>query len=99
MSADKQELLEFKAKLSRTPTNVIIKRLNENVIARAWKRALAEKEVARRRGEESLLSTNEALRIILHHKSAVLKSWIVTTVVIACLVAAAVTIGLNIASD
>lgn len=98
MPADRQEIADFKATLGRTPTRVIIKKLDDDVITRAWKRDLAEAEVARRNEEESSFSANEALRLIHHHKSAVIQSWMISAVLVSCLIAGAVWLGLNITS-
>lgn len=98
MAADRQEIADFKARLGRTPTKVIMKLLDDDVITRAWKRELAEAEVARRNEGESRFSANEALRLIHHHKSAVLKSWLIAAFLIVCLIAVAIMFGLNITS-
>ncbi|OEJ65966.1 hypothetical protein [Magnetovibrio blakemorei] len=73
--ASREEVAAFKKVLSHTSTEVILKRLDDNVIARAWKRDLAEAEVDRRESAAipgSKKSTSDGSQ---RHKSAVLKSW------------------------
>ncbi|MFC1673603.1 hypothetical protein ACFL12_05555 [Pseudomonadota bacterium] len=90
MSLESEESSVFKAALARTPTDVIVKKLDENIIARSWKRDLAEEEVARRNKAESLRVTDEASQKYHRHKSAMLKGWGVTVLLIACAVIAAI---------
>ncbi len=80
MSEDPQEVLEFKAALSRTSTEEITKRLENGVIARPWKRELAEADVARRNSERDAPSAKKTPG----QKSVKLKSWAITILLIAC---------------
>ena len=82
MSEGPQEVAAFRAALSRTSTEEITKRLDDGVIARSWKRELAEADVARRNGEKDAQSANKSLG----QKSVKLKSWAITIVLIACAV-------------
>lgn len=80
--ASRAEVAAFNKALSQTSTDVIIKRLDDNVIARAWKRDLAEAEVARREATPSATSKKSTSGGNPRHKSAVLKSWAVSVLLI-----------------
>ncbi|MBF0246886.1 MAG: hypothetical protein HQL36_02265 [Alphaproteobacteria bacterium] len=88
MSIDKKEQEAFQALLNRASTNVIIKRLNDNVIARLWKRDLAKEELERRKGESDAREATEKKR--LH--SASLKGWFWTAILLVVVVTGAVVI-------
>lgn len=97
MSVDPQELAAFKATLARTPVSTIIKRLDDNSIARTWKRNLAEAEVARRARDDDARAKNTILSSILRHRNASLRAWAVTVFIIVCAlaIAAALIVGLQ----
>jgi len=80
MSEDPQEVLAFKETLSRASTEEITKLLDDGVIARSWKRELAEADVARRNSEKDAPSAKNTLG----QKSVNLKSWAITILLIAC---------------
>ena len=86
MSVDKKELASFRAALDRASTNVIIKRLNDNVIARLWKRDMAEAELERRKSMGDARDAAEAVRAKQHHHSAILKGWILSLILLGVVV-------------
>lgn len=90
MSIDPQEHAAFQARLDRTSTQDIIQKLDDNVIARAWKRDLAEAEVARRSVAERANSLNADFSKARTHKSAIIKGWIFTILLIATAIVGAV---------
>jgi len=96
MSVDPQELAVFKATLARTPVSVIIKRLDDNSIARTWKRNLAEAEVSRRTHDDDARAKNTILSKIFRHKKASLRAWVVTVFIIACALAIAATLVMGL---
>lgn len=85
----------FKAALARTETDEIIRRLDENVIARSWKRELAEAEVARRTNAALAHSSQETSRRLGLHRAAEVKGWLVTVVLIVAAVLAAAAYIMN----
>ncbi|MBF0247927.1 MAG: hypothetical protein HQL36_07640 [Alphaproteobacteria bacterium] len=95
MSVDQKEVSAFKAALSRTLTKVIVKKLEENVIARSWKRELAEEEVARRNKAESSRAVEEADQKYRRHFSAMWKGWGIAILLIVGAVAAAFVVLVN----
>lgn len=86
MSIDKKELASFRAALNRASTNVIIKRLNDNVIARLWKRDMAEAELERRKSVGDAREAAEALQAKQHHDSATLKGWVLSLILLGVVV-------------
>lgn len=80
--ASREEVAAFKKVLSQTSTDIIVKRLDDNVIARAWKRDLAEAEVERRESSPTPGSKKSPANDSQRHKSAVLKSWGITILLI-----------------
>ncbi len=82
MSEGPQEVAAFKAALSRTSTEEITKRLENGVIARPWKRELAEADVARRNAEKDAPSAENTPG----RKSVKIKSWAITILLVACAV-------------
>lgn len=96
MSVDPQEIIAFKAALARTPVDVIVKRLNDNVILRTWKRNLAEAEVARRSGESSRGRQRPDKLLPPRHRAAEMLSWLATAFIVLCLLAGAAAVAVRI---
>ena len=93
MPEDPQDVSKFKAALARTKTEDIVRKLDDNTIARAWKRDLAEAEVARRTGAGNAAKASpsrQSAQNSRRHRSAMVKGWIVTIVLIVAAVLAAV---------
>ena len=96
MSIDPQEVAAFKTALAQTPVEIIVKRLNDNVILRTWKRNLAEAEIARRAHAGRNMDLKPKLMSGNRHQAAETLSWFATVFMIACAcaVVAAVTVRL-----
>lgn len=88
MSIDPQEILAFKATLSRTSAEVIQKHLNDGAILRSWKRNLAEEEVSRRTRSNNATALSVKLVGFDRHKTAEMMSWFISAFLIACTSAA-----------
>ena len=86
MSEDPQAIASFKAALARSKTEDIVKKLDDNTIARQWKRDLAEAEVARRTQDARAQSGRRAANTSRHHAAAIAKGWIITAILIAAVV-------------
>ncbi|MCW8916775.1 MAG: hypothetical protein OQK24_13105 [Magnetovibrio sp.] len=82
MPPDPHDVLEFKQALSKTPVEVITKKLNDNVIMRSWKRELAEAEVARRGGQTQKANSRSSAIQHIRHSSAEVASWILAIVMV-----------------
>ncbi|MFC1672536.1 hypothetical protein ACFL12_00130 [Pseudomonadota bacterium] len=90
MPIDQQERSQFEAALARSSTEAIIKKLDDDVISRSWKRELAEAEVARRQGEEKSRSLRALFKTSQRHNAAMAKGWIATGFLVVCAIVAAV---------
>jgi len=90
MTENKQEEASFRAALDRASSEVISKRLDDNVIARSWKRDMAEAELTRREAESVSRSTSDAMQTKKRHNSATLKGWLLSIILLICALSGAV---------
>jgi hypothetical protein len=96
MTVSPQEMSAFKAALQKSSTEAIQKNLDNNVIARDWKREIAEAEIERRTGMSGNASaTTKSAPTNKLHKSAVLKGWGVTILLIIAAMAGSLMFLLN----
>jgi len=96
MTVDPQDVTTFKAILARTPVEVIIKRLDDNVILRSWKRQLAEAEVERRGYNLATANAQSKSSSTRRHKLANLKAWFITALLIAAALALAAVLSMDL---
>ena len=80
MSQSKQEAVLFQKALDQSSSEVIAKRLEDNVIARTWKRELAEQELTRRQNEKADRLASIERQASKNHQTAKIQAWVFSIV-------------------